>query len=340
MADTVLVSGGSGYIAGWCVAQLLERGYAVRASLRSLNRQAEVRRALADVAPAAADPNGPLRFFAADLDNDAGWMQAALGCRYALHVASPVPVAQPSDPDVLIRPAREGALRVLKAAVAGGVERVVMTSSVAAVGEHGHTPIADETEWTDLSTGQVSAYTQSKTLAERAARNFMDVHGGATAFATVNPSLVLGPVMSADYSSSVQVVSRMLQGRMPGLPRIGFSLVDVRDVADLHLRAMTGGAADGRYIAAGEFLWLEEVAALLRQELGSRAAKVPTRRVPDWMVRAMGLFSPDVRGAAHFLGAKRQFSPALAERTLGWKARPASETVRDTAESLLAHGAV
>lgn len=338
MADTVLVTGGSGYIGGWCVAALLDRGDTVRATVRDLKRETAVRAAIATVAPAAADP-ARLSFHAASLEGDAGWSDAVAGCRYVLHVASPIPIAQPKDAQELIGPARAGALRVLAAALDAGVERVVMTSSVAAVGEAGAAAVADEREWTDLTHKGVTPYAQSKTIAERAARDFMAERGAADRLVTVNPALVLGPLMSRDFSPSLELPARLLKGQMPGLPNIGFNLVDVRDLADLHLIAMTAPqAAGGRYIAAGEFMWTREVAALLRAKLGEKAAKVPTRRLPDWLVRTVALFDPAIATIAGGLSRRREFTSAHAIQDLGWRPRPAEATVLDTAHSLFAHG--
>ena len=340
MGDTVLVTGGSGYIGSWCVARLLQQGYTVRTTVRDLKKEAAARAAIATIAPQAADPHGPLTFHAATLEKDDGWGEAVSGCRYVLHVASPVPIQQPKDPNELVGPARDGALRVLKAAVDAACERVVMTSSVAAVGETGST-VGDETNWTDLNDKSVSPYARSKTLAERAARDFMADHHAATSFATVNPALVLGPVMSPDASPSVEVVSRMLSGAVPALPNVGFNVVDVRDIADLHIKAMTAPeAAGGRYIGSGEFFRMADIADLLRANLGERARKVPTRRMPDWLVRAAAPFNPTVKAILPFLGIARRFSSNKAERDLGWTPRPGKESILDTANSLYAVGAV
>ena len=340
MADTVLVTGGSGYIGGWCVAQLLQQGHTVRATVRDLKREDEVRRAIATVAPQAADPSGPLSFHPASLEKDEGWGEAVSGCRYVLHVASPVPLMQPKDPDELVKPARDGALRVLKAAVDAACERVVMTSSVAAVGEYG-AGAADESHWTDLNDKRVSPYSRSKTLAEKAARDFMADHHAATSFVTVNPSLVLGPVMSPDASPSVEVVARMLKGQVPALPNVGFCIVDVRDVAALHIKAMTEPqAANGRYIAAGDFMWMADIAQILRSNLGDKASKVPTGRMPDWAVRLLAPVNPTVRAIIPFLGSKRAFDAGKAQLDLGWTPRPAKETILETAQSLMKTGAV
>ena len=256
---TVLVTGGSGYIGGWCVIGLLQQGYAVRTTVRDLSREAGVRAALGKV----VDPGNRLSFHAANLTSDDGWDAAAEGCEYVLHVASPLGVAEPKDPDELIVPARDGAKRAISAAIKAGVRRVVQTSSVAATSKRaeGGDTLSDETVWTDLTAPGVSAYTKSKTIAERAAWDLIAASGGSTTLATVNPALVLAPVLSGDFSESVQVVERLLSGRVPGLPRLGFNIVDARDVADLHIRAMTAPEAAGqRFIAAAHFTWMTDMA--------------------------------------------------------------------------------
>jgi dihydroflavonol-4-reductase len=335
---TVLVTGGSGYIGGWCVIGLLQQGYTVRATVRSLAKEAAVRKALGTV----VDPEDRLSFHAAELTADAGWDAAAGGCDYVLHVASPLGVAEPKDPNELIVPAREGARRALTAAIKAGVKRVVLTSSVAATSQRagGADSLSDETVWTDATDPKVGAYGQSKTLAERAAWDLIAASGGSTSLATVNPALVLGPVLSGDFSESVQVVERLLSGRVPGLPRLGFNIVDARDVADLHIRAMTAPEAAGqRFIAAGTYAWMTDLAALLRERLGEGAAKVPTRKVPDFVIRLAGLFDKDLGSVTPGLGQKHDFS-SKAQTLLGWKPRPLEDTVLDCARSLIATGAV
>lgn len=333
MGETVLVTGGSGFIGGWCIIELLRRGYDVRTTVRSLAKEPAVRAAIA----AEVDPGDRLAFFAAELTADAGWDAAVAGCDYVLHVASPLGTENVRDPDALIVPARDGALRVLRASVAAGVRRVVLTSSVAAVGGSGTDEVRDETEWTDLSEPGVHAYRQSKTIAERAAWDFIAEQGGATELATVLPCVVLGPVLTRENLGSVQVVSRLIDGRLPGLPRIGFTIVDVRDVADAHIRAMTVPEAAGeRFIVAAGFMWMAEIAALLRDRLGARAARVPRLRLPDFVPRLMSIFDPALRYVTAGLGRRNSWTSAKAQRILGWRPRPVEESVVDCAESLLA----
>jgi nucleoside-diphosphate-sugar epimerase len=337
--ETVLVTGGSGYIGGRCVATLLERGYVVRTTVRSLEREPDVRAAVGKV----TDPGNRLSVYAANLTSDDGWDAAVDGCDFVLHVASPLGIAEPKDPNVLITPARDGAKRALGAAIKAGVKRVVMTSSVAATSK-GATAgdwVSDETQWTDVNAPKVGAYAQSKTLAEQAAWELIKTAKGKTTLAVVNPALVLGPLMDSDAAGSVQVVERLMSGRVPGLPRLGFNVVDVRDVADLHIRAMTDPKAAGeRFVAAANWAWMADLAAILRDRLGPAAAKVPTRKVPDLLLRVVGLFDKELGSVVPSLGHKHDNSSAKAQTMLGWKPRPLEETVLDTARSLIAEGVV
>jgi dihydroflavonol-4-reductase len=336
---TVLVTGGSGFIGGWGVVGLLQQGYTVRTTVRDLARADAVRAALSTV----VDPQDRLSFYAANLTADAGWDTATDGCDYVLHVASPLGVTVPKDPNELIVPARDGARRAVGAAIRAGVKRVVLTSSVAATsrGDSAGDSVADETVWTDPAAPGTSAYDQSKTLAEKAAWDLIAASGGGTSLATVNPALVLGPLTSRDASGSVQVVERLLSGRVPGVPRLGFNIVDVRDVADLHIRAMTAPQAAGqRLIAAGQFAWMAELASLLRARLGPAAAKVPTRKVPDFVLRLASLVDKDLASVTPSLGKRHDFTSAKAQGLLGWKPRPLEETVLDCARSLIAAGLV
>jgi len=332
--QTVLVTGGSGYLGGWCLVELLRRGYRVRTTVRDLAREGEVRASLAS----EVDAGDRLRFLAADLKDDAGWPQAVEGCDYVLHVASPFPPQQPKDPDELIVPAREGTLRVLAASLDAGVDRVVVTSSVAAVtgGDKPASGPLTEQNWSDPDNPNLSPYARSKTIAERAAWDFMGERGASEKLATVNPGAIIGPVLSADHSFSLQAIERLLRG-MPGVPRIGFSFVDVRDVADLEIRAMTAPEAGGeRFIATERFLWFAEVAAVLRERLGEDAARAPTRSVPNLVVRAMGLFDPSVRSITGQLGKRTELSSEKARTHLGWSPRPSEDTIADCGRSLSA----
>ena len=333
--ELVLVTGGSGFIATHCILQLLAAGCRVRTTVRSLKREPEVR---ATLKAAGADVGDKLAFFAADLTDDAGWVEAAAGCDYVLHVASPFPLNVPRHEDDLIVPAREGALRVLRAARGAGVKRVVQTSSFAAVG-YGHAQMArpfNEHDWTNVDGPGLTAYAKSKTLAERAAWDFMAREGGAMELAVVNPVGVFGPVLGADFSTSIEIVRRMMDGALPALPRITFGVVDVRDVADLHLRAMTAPDAAGeRFLAvAGDFLSLRDIALVLRNRLGDAARRVPTRELPDWLLRIVALVDKSVGQVVPELGKSKNASNAKARRELGWAPRPAEDALVATAESL------
>ncbi|HEY2177882.1 MAG TPA: aldehyde reductase [Caulobacteraceae bacterium] len=339
-SETVLVTGGSGFIGSWCVIELLRRGYTVRTTVRDLAREAGVRASVA----ALSQAGDALSFHAANLTSDAGWDEAVAGADYVLHVASPLGIAEPKDADELIVPARDGALRVIGAAVKAGVKRVVMTSSVAASAPphtaRGET-VSDESVWSDGEDPAIGAYARSKTIAEQEAWALIGSSGGATTLATVNPALVLGPVLDGDASGSAQVVGRLLSGKVPGIPRLGFNIVDVRDVADLHIRCMTAPEAAGqRFIAAGQFAWMGDIAAILRDHLGAQAAKVPTRKAPDLLLRLVSLFDRDLTAVTPNLGRRRDFTSAKARAVLGWTPRPLEETVLDCARSLIAAGAV
>jgi nucleoside-diphosphate-sugar epimerase len=341
MADgdgkTVLVTGGTGYLAGWLIVLLLERGYRVRTTVRSPAREPEVRAAVGS----KTDAHERLSVHEADLLRDEHWDHLAEGCDYVLHVASPLPAEQPKDPEELIRPAREGTLRVLRSALDAGVERVVLTSSVAAIrgGNEGTGRPLSEADWTNLSAPKLTPYVQSKTFAERAAWELADERGMRDRVAAVNPGVIIGPLLTDDRSVSLQAVERLLNG-MPGMPRLGFNYVDVRDVADLQLLAMTSPEAGGeRYIAVTEFLWMSEVAEVLRERLGPAASKVPTRTVPDFLVRAMALFDGGIRSFTGSLGKRTDYDTSQA-RGLGWSPRVMEDSIAESAQSLVDRGLV
>lgn len=338
--DKVLVTGGSGFVGVHCLLALLHAGYRVRTTVRSLDREGDVR---AMLARGGAEPNAAVEFRAADLTSDNGWADAVEGCDFVLHVASPFPGREPKDENDLIGPAREGALRVLKAARDAGVKRVVLTSSFAAIGygtqklERPYT----EDDWTD-PTSDVSAYVKSKTLAERAAWDFIEREGGALELAVVNPVAILGPVLGPDLSTSIELVRRLLKGAVPGLPKITFGFVDVRDVADLHVRAMTHPDAAGeRFLAVSdEVLTVPQMADILRERLGEAARKVPSRTLPNWMVRVAAVFDPSLREISRRLNNHRDVSNEKAKASLGWSPRSNGELLEDTATSLAELGLV
>jgi nucleoside-diphosphate-sugar epimerase len=335
--ETVLVTGGSGFLGGWCLVELLRGGYRARTTVRNLGRESAVR---ANVG-SQVEVGDRLRVLAADLTKDQGWPEAIDGCDYVLHVASPFPSAQPKDPDELIVPARDGTLRVLRESLAAGVKRIVLTSSVAAVrnarpgvGSDGRQ--LTEADWSDPDNLDLTPYTRSKTIAELAAWEYMRAQGAEDRLVTVQPGAIIGPVLGDDRSYSLQAIERLVEGRMPGLPRLGFSFIDVRDVAALEVAAMTAADAAGqRLIAAGPFLWFSDVAAILRERLGPAARKVPRRTVPDLLVRVMARFDPEVRSVVGELGQKTTYSLENAERRVGWTPRPIEDSIVDCARSLL-----
>jgi dihydroflavonol-4-reductase len=336
MANKVLVSGGSGYIAGFIIRQLVGEGWEVNTTIRDLAKEGAVRKLL-------AVDDARLHFFAADLMRDAGWAEAMAGCSHVAHVASPLPGGVVKNADDLIIPAREGALRALRAARAAGVTRFVMTSSVAAIaygrgrGVHHFT----EADWSPPDYPGATPYIRSKTIAERAARDWVAREGAGIEFCTVNPSVVLGPVWSRDYSASIAAVKKLLDGSLRGCPDIGFGVVDVRDVADMHVRLLTApGVAGERFIASGPFLKLLDIARILREQLGDAARGVPTRKLPDLMVRVAALFDPLIKAVAGELGSVRNMDASHAREVLGWVARPAQDSIVDTARSLIEHGFV
>ncbi len=345
MNDTVLVTGGTGFVGAWCVAQLLERGHRVRTTVRDLAAEPRVRSVMrAAVSPdetadsdEIADRDRRLEVVAADLGVDDGWADATAGVDVVLHVASPM--AATRQEDEVVRPAVEGVVRVLRAARDAGVRRVVYTSSCGAVyyGHPAQVEPFDESSWTDTSSREMSAYVRSKALAERAAWDFVAAKGDGLELTTVNPTGIFGPTLDPAQLSSLRLVQRLLDGSPPACPDLWFGIVDVRDVADLHLRAMTDPQASGeRFIASsGPPVSMLDIARLLRERLGEDARRVPTRRLPDWVVRAAGRFDAEVHDLVPLLGQRRSASGAKAARLLGWSARPWADTVTASAESLL-----
>jgi nucleoside-diphosphate-sugar epimerase len=339
----VLVTGGTGFIGAHCLVQLLAAGHETRATVRDLKRESDVRATLRQ--GGAGEVGERLTLFRADLNADAGWAEAAAGCDFVLHVASPFPSRAPKDENDLIAPARDGALRVLKAARDAGVKRVVLTSSFAAIGygaPKDRTAAFTEKDWTNLNDPTVQPYAKSKTIAERAAWDFIAREGGGLELAVINPVFVFGPVLGPDTSPSILLVRRLMDGSLPGCPDLTLGAVDVRDVADLHLRCMTDPAARGeRFLAvSGDFVSMREIARMLKEGLGDLARKVPTRNLPTWLMRVVGLFDSQVKSILPELGKRKNASSEKARRLLGWAPRSPREAVLAAARSLSELGLV
>ncbi|MFE7122984.1 SDR family oxidoreductase [Streptomyces sp. NPDC057617] len=335
----VLVTGGTGFLGSHMIAQLLTAGHTVTTTVRSLARRPDVERMLAVAGAPHADG---VSCAEADLTSDSGWDRAVTGVDYVLHVASPFPGARPKHEDELIVPARDGALRVLRAARDAGVRRTVLTSSFAAVGYgHGRTgQTFSEEDWTETDGPGVSAYIKSKAVAERAAWDFVESEGGGLELTVVNPVGIFGPVLGPDYSASIRIIHAMLTGGMRAAPPIWTNTVDVRDAADLHLRAMTAPRAAGqRYLAlAGEPVSFLHIALALRARLSEAAAKAPTRSAPPWLLRLLAAVNPALRETVPQLGVVRRASNVKARKELDWSPRSNEDAVVATAESLVRLG--
>jgi len=328
--QTVFVTGASGFIAGHCILRLLKEGYAVRGSLRTSGRADEVRMALE---PHVSTDD--LSFTTLDLSSDEGWEEALKGCTYLLHVASPFPQARPDHEDDLIIPARDGTMRALRAAAKADVRRTVLTSSVAAIAygeDRDRDYIYSEEDWSNTE-GDISAYGKSKTVAERAAWEFMETaEAGKMELAVINPSAVLGPLLGSNFSSSGQAVKRLLDGSVPACPAIGFSFVDVRDVADAHYAAMLRPAAAGRRFAlVGDYAWMIDVSRILQ----SAGYKSPTRKLPNFVVHILANFDKSVRMLKSGLGVRRHISNERMRTELSIEPRTLDDMILSMAESMV-----
>ena len=337
----VLVTGATGFIAGHVILQLLEAGHEVRGTARSASSAARLNETFSKYAgrPIAID------LVAANLERDDGWAEAVAGMDFVQHVASPFPSGVPKDPDDLIRPATDGALRVLKASRAAGVKRVVMTSSMAAIaygwGENRPAVLTEE-HWSNPDNlKDNTAYTRSKTIAERAAWDYINGEGKGLELAVINPAAVLGPVMSGDLSASLELLTMPLSGKIPAVPRIGFGIVDVRDVAAAQVAAMTvPGAAGERFLVSQPFMWFSDVADVLRDAFPAYAKKLPKGTMPDFMLKIVAVFNPALKQVIPELGRQRQISNEKARTILGWTPRTANEAIIDGAQSLIDAGVV
>lgn len=332
----ILVTGGSGFVGSYCILQLLTEGYHVRTTVRSLDKADDVRAMLS--AGGAADLN-LLSFVAADLTSDSNWKAAVEGCDYVLHVASPFPSGEPKDENELIIPAREGALRVLQAARDANVKRVVLTSSFAAIGysidpqDH----VFTEEDWTDPNM-KIPAYIKSKTLAELAAWEFIDREGGDLELTVINPVGIFGPVLGKDYSSSIRIIQQMMSGEMASIPNLSFGIVDVRDVADIHIKAMISPAAKGeRFLAASDgSVTFPEIAKLLYDQHDQLSKNVPAGVLPGWVVKLAASLKEELQPVT----SVKVMSNEKAKRMLNWQPRAKEAIILDTAESLIKFGLV
>lgn len=321
--ETVLVTGGSGYIATYIIAQLLKQGYSVRTTVRSLKREKEVREALAELGQTT---NEELKFFEADLTKDTGWAAAAANVTYILHVASPLPLSTPKDENDLIIPAKEGTLRVLRAAKNAGVKRVVITSAFGAAGM-GYTSarndyVFTEKDWSDLApVAKLSAYYKSKTLAEKSAWDFIGQDGGNLELATILPVAVMGPVLGKKATGSNAIIEMMLSGHLPGFFDIYLPVIDVRDLAKAHILALEiPNAAGERFIISNdESLSMKRIGMILKNHLGEAGKKIPTRSIPSFILKFVALFSSMAREVIPDLGVNRKMSSASAGKILHWK---------------------
>ncbi|MHC3471062.1 NAD-dependent epimerase/dehydratase family protein [Streptomyces sp. 7R007] len=339
MTDTVLVTGVSGFIGAHTAAELLRRGYAVRGSVRSPARAAEVRAAMAE---AGADDT-LLDILPLDLLSDEGWTAATAGCRYVLHIASPFVTTKPKDPQDLIRPAVQGTTRALNAALDAGVERVVVTSSLAAVqyapARTGH--VFTASDWTPPDRRGLNAYTASKVQAERAAWDIMERRGVRDRLAVINPGAVIGPLLSDDPGTSVTAIQQIMAGALPMVPDLRLPWVHVRDVADAHIEAMTSKTAGAtRTIVATDPTSLIDVAAVLRARLPEASGKIPTRAMPTWLTRAASLFEPQLRDNRWLIGSAQRFDRDPAEALLGRPLHPIPDTIEETGRSLATRGLI
>jgi nucleoside-diphosphate-sugar epimerase len=332
----VLVTGASGFIAIHCIIQLLEQGYSVRGTLRSIQRESELRSTLAKFVQA----NDRLTFVQADLLADAGWAEAMRGCDFVLHVASPFPIEAPKDENDLIRPAKEGTLRVLRAAAENGVKRMVLTSSVAAIaaGHPREKTHFDEKDWSLPDSPTIGAYPKSKTLAEKAAWEFVKSLPleRPLELAVINPGYVLGPLPDTYQRTSGELIKQLMGDSLPGLARVQFSGVDVRDVAAAHIAAMTTPEAAGqRFLCINQQFWLHEAAEILNKHFSTRGYKVPIRILPSWLVRIVALFLPAVKAVRDTLDREIFTDSSLIRKTLNWQPRTLEQTLVDMAESMI-----
>ena len=333
--DRVLVTGASGFLAKQCIAALIQKGYRVRGTLRRPEAASEVVAAVSTI----ADCSGSIEFTELDLNSDRRWDEAARGCRYLLHVASPFPLKVPDNPDELIAPARDGTRRALEAAARAGIERCVLTSSTVAI-VSGHLPsqgkVYTEADWTDADSQTITPYPLSKTLAERAAWDFIANDKSGMTLVAINPGLILGPLLDRNSGSSVELISLLLKGAYPAVPRVHFSIADVRDVAAMHVAAMENpNAAGQRFVCATDAVWTKEISLILLKHFPAFRRKLPTREIPDFIVRIAALFDSRLKATIPELSASKDVSNEKASSLLDLKFRSSEQAIIATAQSLI-----
>ncbi|GLU52750.1 SDR family oxidoreductase [Dyadobacter frigoris] len=337
----VLVTGGTGFVGVHCIQQLLQQGYRVHTTIRSMKRSGDVIEMLRN---GGISDFGTLKFIEADLTDDTNWDNAVEGCQYVLHVASPIGLTAPKDENEMIKPALEGTLRVLKAARDGGVKRVVMTSNFGAVGySHNDTSkVITEESWTNPNEKGLSAYNKSKVLAEKAAWDFMQQQGGNMELSVINPVGIFGPALGPELSSGFQLLKQILDGSMKRIPKMTLGIADVRDVADLHIRAMISPEAKGqRFLAiSGEIMTLPQIASFFKSELGDQFTHISTKTMPNWIVRIAALFNARAKSVVPQLGRYRVASNEKAKKLLDWKPRTNQEALVATALSMVQFGQI
>ena len=329
--EKVLVTGASGFIAEHCIIELLKNGYSVKGSLRSMNREQEVR----DAVKTETDDT-KLEFCKLDLLEDDGWEDAMWDCDYLMHVASPFVIEDPKDENELIKPAKEGTLRALNAAKKTGIKRVVLTSSVAAVNSHMMSGTSDHATWTDINSKYVTPYQKSKTIAEKAAWDFYNNQdsNNRIELAVINPGGVMGPQLGNDLGgASTQIVSQLISGKFPMIPALSFPFIDVRDVAILHLKAMTTPEADGkRFIAAhSEPTWMYQVAEVLS---AAGYEKIKLKKAPSFMLKLIGLFDNKTKSLVPMLDKYVPCDNSQTVKVLNWEPMPWEQAFIEHAKSI------
>ncbi len=332
----VLVTGGTGFVAIHSILQLLNRGYQVRTTVRSLNSRDKIFEMLKN---GGITDFSQLEFIETDLTSDKNWNEAMIGCQYVLHIASPIFLRLPKNEDEMIRPAVDGTLRVLKAARDCGVKRVVMTSNFGAVG-YSHkdkNSLITEESWTDPNEKGLSTYNKSKVLAEKAAWDFIEKEGGPLELSVINPMGIFGPSLNEDLSSGFELLKKLLDGSMKAIPDIRLGIVDVRDVAELHILAMEKPQAKGeRFLAlSGGTMSLIEIVKLLKEKMPYVTTKAPTKSLPTFIIRLSSIFNDQAKAILPLVGINRNASNKKAKTILGWVPRTNEEAVTASVISLI-----